>query len=279
MRQDFQYQTKAGHSIDLSLYGVDSFGERPCILYLHGFKAYKDWAFVPFMASHFVEQGYNCLCFNFSHNGIGADGETFTDFAAFEQNTFSLELSETLEVIHLLAHTDFFGRYLSKPIGLVGHSRGGGLALLAGQQSRDIKAVCSWAAISKFNRYNKAQKEQWKRQGYLEVKNSRTGQIFRLGRKLLDDVEKNHRKHLNVQQAVRDLNKPLLLVHGATDETVPYFEGEELNIFSDPSMSQMSLIPGGTHTFGTKHPFEGSTPAFDLVLKQTTNFFNTHLSP
>ncbi|MEL7532767.1 MAG: prolyl oligopeptidase family serine peptidase [Bacteroidota bacterium] len=278
MRQDFQYQTKAGHSIDLSLYGADSFGQVPCILYLHGFKAYKDWAFVPYMAEHFASQGISCLTFNFSHNGIGADGETFTDFDAFEQNTFSLELTEALEVIHLLAHTDFFGRYLSKPIGLLGHSRGGGIALLAGQKSRDIKAVCSWAAVSKFNRYSKAQKEQWKRQGYLEVKNSRTGQIFKLGRKLLDDVEKNYRKHLNIQHAVREMKKPLLLLHGAADETVPYFEGEELNIFSDPSLSQLNLIPDGTHTFGTKHPFAGSTPAFDLVLDQSTAFFQTQLN-
>ncbi|MEL6590820.1 MAG: prolyl oligopeptidase family serine peptidase [Bacteroidota bacterium] len=277
MRQDFQYQTQEGHSIAISLYGADSFGTKPCLLYAHGFKAFKDWAFVPYTAVYFVKQGFSFACFNFSHNGIGPDGESFTELEAFSQNTFSRELAETKEIIHLLAHTDFFGRYLSKPIGMLGHSRGGGIALLAGQQSRDIKAVSSWAAVSKFNRYAKAQKEQWRKQGYLEVKNSRTGQVLRLGRKLLDDVEKNHRKHLNIQQAVREMKKPLLLIHGAKDETVPYFEGEELNIFSDPRLSQFSLIPDGTHTFGTKHPFVGSTPAFDMVLSQTASFFQTHL--
>jgi pimeloyl-ACP methyl ester carboxylesterase len=277
MIRDYRYTSKKGHTLNLTLYGADSFGDHPCLIYLHGFKGFKDWGFVPHAGEFFARNGFSFLAFNFSHNGIGADMQSFTELEAFKQNTFSLEVEESMEIIHLLAHTDFFGRYLNHSLGLIGHSRGGGLALLSASENRDVKATCTWSAVSRFDRFSKEDRANWRQQGYREVVNSRTGQVFQMGLDMLNDIEKKGKTKLNILEAVRKLAKPLLIVHGEKDETVPYFEAEELNIFADPMQTKLQLIPQTGHTYGTKHPFEGSNPSFDMVLETTLDFFRKNL--
>ena len=67
---------KKGNVLNLTLYGADSFGDHPCLIYLHGFKGFKDWGFVPHAGHFFARNGFSFLTFNFSHNGIGPDGHT-----------------------------------------------------------------------------------------------------------------------------------------------------------------------------------------------------------
>jgi uncharacterized protein len=277
MVQQYTYATREGNELPISLYGGEDFGQRPAILYLHGFKGFKDWGFVPYAARYFVEQGFSFVAFNFSHNGIGEDGKTFSEVAKFERNTFSLELGEAQEMVRMLAHTNFLGADLRHPLGLLGHSRGGGQAILTGRSSPEVKAVATWAAVSTFDRYSKEAKEAWRKRGYHEVANSRTGQVFHLSPILLDDLEARGSSTLNILEAVRELNKPLLLIHGQADETVPYFEAEQLNIFAEPRLTTLSLIPKVGHTFDTRHPFDQSNEAFDRVLEQTAAFFRENL--
>ena len=278
MIQEYQYKTEKGHLIRISRFGEKEFGQRPCILYIHGFKGFKDWGFVPHMAESISSAGFDVITFNFSHNGIGEDGQNFTELEAFSNNSFSLEREEAIEMIRLVAFSDFFGGHLLKPLGLLGHSRGGGIALLAAAASEEVRAVCTWASVSTFDRFSKAQIEAWRKKGYHEVVNSRTGQVFKLGQNMLKDVEKNLRKKLNILEATRQLGKPLQIVHGQTDETVPYFEAEQLNIFADPMTSDLRLIPNGSHTFGAKHPFEEETVPLRLAIDVTIDFFTQQLS-
>ncbi|MEZ4849881.1 MAG: dienelactone hydrolase family protein [Bacteroidia bacterium] len=109
--------------------------------------------------------------------------------------------------------------------------------------------------------------------GYQEVKNSRTGQVFKLGLELLDDIEKNGKSRLNILKNVRELKKPLLVLHGQEDETIPFFEAEHINVYADVRQTTLRLIPNAGHTFGAKHPFEGSNPALDELLELTYEFF------
>jgi len=39
-------------------------------VYVHGFKGFKDWGFVPYIGETFASKGFAFLTFNFSHNGI-----------------------------------------------------------------------------------------------------------------------------------------------------------------------------------------------------------------
>ena len=141
---DVRYTTRKGHIIRMTLYGAEApFGQRPSILYCHGFKGFKDWGFVPAAGRHFAKAGFHFIAFNFSHNGLADDPEAFSAPEKFKANTHSLEVEECLELIHQICHTDLLGRPLDLPLGLLGHSRGGGVALLAGQQSQNVKAVCT----------------------------------------------------------------------------------------------------------------------------------------
>ena len=277
MIKNFEFTTKSGNELPITLYGTESFGQGPCVLYIHGFKGFKDWGFVPHTGKYFAEKGLSFVAFNFSHNGIGADMLNFTELEKFKHNSLSLELEESLEMIHLLAHTDFFGKYLNYPLGLLGHSRGGGMAILAAERAREIKALCTWAAVSTFERFSKQDIQAWKKHGYTEVKNSRTGQVMQLGTEMLKDIEKHCKKKLHVLNAAKRMEKPMLILHGQHDETVPYFEAEHLNIYSKPEYSNMRLIPETGHTFGASHPFKESNPGLDAVLEQSVEFFKEKL--
>lgn len=277
-KKDFTHTTKDGFPLHLTLYGADQFGQQPCILYLHGFKGFKDWGFVPYAGHYFAQEGLSFLTFNFSHNGIGEDMQTFSESGMFEKNTFSREVRETIEVVELMMRTNFFGNDFHHKLGLLGHSRGGGIALLAAEQLGECSAVTTWSAVSTFDRYDKKERQQWRKRGYKEVKNKRTGQVFRMGKPMLEDIEKNAKGSLNILAATKNLNKPLLILHGHEDETVPYYEAETINVYADPHNSRMRLIPAAGHTFGAQHPFTESTQELDLTLELTRDFFLKHLA-
>ena len=73
------------------------------------------------------------------------------------------------------------------------------------------------------------------------------------------------------------MEKPLLVVHGQSDETVPFYDAEQINIYAKPSLCRIRLIPNAGHTFGAKHPFQQSTKELTLALELTTSFFNETL--
>lgn len=277
MRKDFSLKTSLGNTINCSLYARLPFGEQACVIYVHGFKGFKDWAFVPYVAQQFVEAGFAFLAFNFSHNGIGEDMLSFTEESKFEKNTYSLEVSEVQEVIKATCHTDFFGGKAHAGLGLLGHSRGGGMSLLATARQAEIQAVCTWASISSVDRYSKAYMQEWEKKGYTEVVNSRTGQVLRMGENMFKDIKKNGKKSLHILNAVRDINRPFLIIHGQNDTSVPPHEAEQLSIFADASQSQMRMIPNANHTFGAVHPFQQSTEELDLAIGYAQDFFRQHL--
>ena len=224
MKQDFSYSTQEGHPIQITAYGADRFGEQPCLVYVHGFKGFKDWGFVPYAGEYLSKQGFSFISFNFSHNGIGADPQAFTELDKFEANTYLREVQELGEIIHLCLHTDFFGVYLKHKLGLIGHSRGGGVALLGANNTPDVSAVTTWASISTVERYNKQEREAWRKLGHTEVINSRTKQVFRLGMEMLHEIERYGKTKLNILKAVQELECPLLLLHGKEDESVPFLK-------------------------------------------------------
>ncbi len=275
---DLTYHTKAGNPIRATLYGSPLEGQKPCIIYTHGFKGFRNWGFVPHAGEFFASHGYAFLAFDFSHNGIGEDGETFSELGKFEQNTFLTEVSELDEIITQVAHTNWLGSDLKGKIGLVGHSRGGGISLLAAQNRKEIQAVATWASVSTLDRYDKATKQTWRQKGYHEVMNSRTGQTMRMGLPMLNELERFANTKLNVLSAVQNLQRPLLIVHGHNDETVPFYEAEQLNIYGSPELTHLRLIPGANHTFGATHPFQKESPTLKLLLESTLAFFDQHLA-
>lgn len=250
----------------------------PVVLILHGFKGFASWGFFPHVASTLAEAGYVAVRINFSHNGVEGMSGDATRLDLFELNTFSREVAETRQVVEAIASGDLLNDLIGEvgPLALLGHSRGGGIAPLAAVDSPDVEALVTWSAVSTFDRYSDRQKERWRRDGFLEAKNARTGQIMRLGKELLEELEREP-ENLDICNAVRRLNRPLLLVHGEVDLSVTVENARRLYDCSDPEQTEIALIPRTGHTFGAVHPFAGVTPALGEAFRTTLTFFGRHL--
>lgn len=277
MNKDFVLNTKNNNKIRITSYGYENIESAPCLIFVHGFKGFKDWGFWPYSGNFFAEKGFFVLTFNFSHNGVGDNLTEFTELDKFANNTFSLELEELNEIIDAYLN-NFFGKKGNIQLGIVGHSRGGGDSLLVSSKRKEIVAVALWASVANFERYSKRQAKEWRKNGFFEVLNSRTNQMMRMNVSLLDDIEKNKDGSLNLENAARNLNKPLLIVHGEQDLSVKIEEGERIYNWSNKQLTEFHKIKATGHTFDIVHPFEGSNPKFDSVLECTLNFFNKHLN-
>jgi dipeptidyl aminopeptidase/acylaminoacyl peptidase len=277
MSKDFILNVQNGDVLRVTAFGIEHINSAPCLILVHGFKGFKDWGFGPYVGDYFSKQGFFVLTFNFSHNGVGDSLTEFVELDEFAENTFSLEMDELKELI-LAYDFGFFGDSSNKGIGLIGHSRGGAISLLVGSESDDVKAVCAWSTVSDFDRYTARQKDEWKKRGYIEILNTRTKQRMKLNVSLLEDIENNKEGSLNIELAVKNLNKPMLIVQGKNDLAVPVKEAEKLYDWSNKDLTELHIIPATGHTFDIKHPFEGSNKKFDTVLSKTNNFFKTNLN-
>ncbi len=277
MNKDFTYTTRQNNEISITVYGVEKWGQQPCILYIHGFKGFKDWGFVPYIGEKFAANDFCFVCFNFSHNGIGEDKTVFSELNKFAQNTLSLEVSEAKEMIQLCVASKLFGDFNDKPIGVLGHSRGGGISILATSENPDVAALTTWASVCTFERYEKQLKADWRTKGYIDVPNIRTGQIFSMNTPFLEDIEKNAKTSLSVLNHVKNLHKPLFIIHGDRDTCVPFFEAEQLNVYAYPNTTQYYLIANADHTLGATHPFVGTTPHLEDALARSIAFFQKNL--
>jgi uncharacterized protein len=279
MVQHFPYHSERGFTMGLSLYGSNLPPSAPCVLHLHGFFGFKDWGFIPYVGSRFAAAGIRYLAMNFSHNGIGTHPEEFTELDRFRNNTFSLEREEALEILDKYSRGKLFGAQPGMKLGVLGHSRGGGIALVAFANHPKVQAVCTWASISTFARYPKAIIEAWKKRGYHEVTNGRTGQVLRLDWNLHEDLMAHIHDTLDIRGAVAASDKPLCFVHGDGDEAVPAADSRALFEWAENARAEMHIIPGADHVFGARHPFKGTHPHLEDALGHTLNFFTRHLNP
>lgn len=277
MSEDFILNVQNNNVLRITAFGIENIDNAPCLIFVHGFKGFKDWGFGPFIGDYFSKKRFFVLTFNFSHNGVGDNLTDFVELDKFANNTFSLEMDELKELI-LAYDFGFFGNTSKQGIGLIGHSRGGAISLLVGSESDDVKAVCTWSAVSNFNRYTNRQKDEWREKGFIEILNTRTKQKMRLNVSLLEDIENNKEGSLNIEQAVKNMNKPLLIVQGKNDLAVPVNEAEKLYDTSNKELTELLIIPATGHTFDVKHPFDGSNNKFDTVLDNTNKFFETNLN-
>jgi len=164
----------------------------------------------------------------------------------------------------------------SERIGLVGHSRGGGLSLLYAHSDPRIKALITWSAISTVHRYTDEVRKQWKRDGYIEIENQRTLQTMQVGIELLNDCEKNKAK-LDILAIVEDLDIPTLIIHGDSDEAVPVGEAYSIYDHLGSTEKELIIIEGGTHTYGAQHPMSSTPEHLQSVFDLTESWFDRFL--
>ncbi len=253
-------------------------GCRPTVVVCHGFKGFMEWGFFPPLAELLVERGFTVIRFNFSGTGMHPGDDLVTRLEAFRDATYSQDVVEVLRIL-AAAGTEIAADHIDPDhLALLGHSRGGGAALLAAAHPRwrdRLQALVTWAAVSTFDRFGDEIKTEWRRDGILPIVNGRTGQELPLGLATLADVEE-HREELDLPGAAGRRRAPWLIVHGSDDETVPAVEAEALDRHA-ADLRELRLVAGANHTFGARHPFLGPTPHLIEAMNATQTWLRRHL--
>lgn len=254
--------------------------KKPIIIFTHGFKGFKDYGAWDLVAKEFAENGFAFIKYNLSHNGTTLDQPTdFADLEAFGNNNFSKELDDLGTVIDWVANGDVgipINELKRRKIYLIGHSRGGATTLLKAAEDSRIKKFSTWAGVSSLEGYwaNEEAVAYWKKQGVHYVVNGRTKQEMPLYFQLYKDYKKN-KKRLSLERNIPKINAKGLIVHGMSDETVPW---RSAKIIADNNPKFKSLfIAGMEHGLGAKHPWEEEKLPSQLkhVVKKCMAFFNS----
>ncbi|WP_312901616.1 alpha/beta hydrolase family protein [Chryseobacterium taichungense] len=225
--------------------------ELPLVIFVHGYKGYKDWGAWNLMAEKFAKAGFFFVKFNFSHNGTTiAEPHTFADLEAFGNNNYSKELSDLGVVIdHFSQHE----KVDDHKIILIGHSRGGGISIIKTYEDERINGLITLASVDSLDRFPKNEAfEQWKREGIYYVVNGRTKQEMPHYYQFYEDYEKDiHR--FDVERATEMAKAHFLIIHGTHDESVSVKNAEHLHLLHPNS--ELYLIEDADHTFGAKEPW------------------------
>lgn len=226
--------------------------EAPLVVFVHGFKGFKDWGSHNFVAHYFAKHGFRFLKFNFSHNGTTPEHPLdFVDLEAFSDNTFSIELEDLKLVIDFAANGANFMPV--KTVSLIGHSMGGGISIIKAAEDERVAKLITWASVADFhNLWPKEAETQWRLANVLHFPNSRTNQQMPIKATLLDDLDQNQ-KRLNILLATAEVKQPWLIVHGDADPTVNISQALELN--RKQPKSDLVVAPGANHTFNSNHPY------------------------
>jgi pimeloyl-ACP methyl ester carboxylesterase len=252
--------------VDVRAAGRES--PRPAVVIVHGFKGFKDWGLWPALADRLARAGFSAITFNLSGSGVDDTGAfVFPD--RFGHNTYSAELQDLRRVADALA-SGGLGVAPPTAVGLFGHSRGGGIAVIHAATDARVRVLVTWAAISTVNRWSAEARAQWRAAGATEVRNTRTGEVLPQYTDVLDDVERNAQQ-LDIQAAASRVTVPWLLVHGTADEAVDAAEGGRLAAAAPHA--RFLAIEGAGHTFGAVHPWRGAPPELEQLMDTTVAFF------
>lgn len=239
---------------DKIIYGDITFDDKntnaPLVIFVHGFKGFKNWGAHNLVARYFAQNGFRYLKLNLSHSGVNAAYPyDVTDMDSFAKNTISKEMLDTdLVINYALQNLDVNEVYL------IGHSRGGGIGILQAANNPNIKALITWSAIADFSSlWNKQSKEEWRKTGKIEVINTRTQEKMPLNISLLEDFEAN-KQTFDILDAAKRINIPWLIVHGDDDVIVPFETAQKLS--NSNKDSRLIKIEGANHVFGASHPYQ-----------------------
>jgi dienelactone hydrolase len=245
------------------------------IIFCHGFKGFRRFGFFPNLARAAAQRGFAAVTVDFSRNGMGADGaDDFSAMHLFTEHTHTRNLDEIRRVIDVVER----GALLDRParrIGLFGHSRGGGEAVLTAAEDPRVHALVTWAAIAKVDRWTPEQVAAWSAGGTVEIENARTRQMMPIGPGYWRDLEAN-RARLDILAAAARVTVPWLIVHGDADTSVPVDEGRQLFEAAGES-TELLVVEAADHGFNGKHPYAGATPELRIAADATLDWFDTHL--
>ncbi|HZO47519.1 MAG TPA: bifunctional alpha/beta hydrolase/OsmC family protein [Xanthobacteraceae bacterium] len=201
---------------------------RAYALFAHCFTCGKNVVAAKRIADALTALGIAVLRFDFT--GIGSsEGE-------FANTTFSSNVDD------LIAAADHLRKTRQAPALLIGHSLGGAAVLAAADAVAEARAVVTIAAPSDPGHVTHLFKDQLDaigEQGEVEV--ALAGRPFRIRREFLADIAQQ-----KLTERIAKLNKPLLIFHSPTDDTVGIENASDIFLAAKHPKSFISLT-GADH--------------------------------
>jgi alpha/beta superfamily hydrolase len=196
------FQSATGAKLAARLDTPDTGEPGAYALFAHCFTCNKNYKAMAHISRALAEAGMAVLRFDFT--GLGESEGDFAD------TNFSSNVAD------LVAAADFLAGQFEAPKILIGHSLGGAAVLLAAAHIPSSRAVVTIAApgqtaplAQRLARANPALEAR----GEAEINIG--GRRFTIKKQLLDDLERTR-----MQEAIRDLNRALLILHSPQDQTI-----------------------------------------------------------
>ncbi len=209
MEKKIEFEGSQGHKLAARLDLPD--GEiKAYALFAHCFTCTKD-----IFAAGRIAVALNALniaVLRFDFTGLGAsEGE-------FENTNF------TSNVQDLIKAADYMRENLEPPTIIIGHSLGGAAVLVAANDIPEIKAVATVAApaaASHVAHHFEESRAEILEKGVAEVKLA--GRPFKIQKQFIEDIESQM-----MDEHIRKLKKPLLVMHAPLDQTVGIENAEHI---------------------------------------------------
>jgi esterase/lipase len=249
----------------------------PLVIIINGHNGFYNYGMFPFLQEALAHHNISSYSFNFSHGGIKGDADYFEDLTNYEKNCMRLEVEDVMCVLHNL-HTGKFDNHAG--LFLLAHSLGGVPLIFSAKKAQDENIVLNGnvlvSAVKQLNFWPQEMVDEWKQNKVYYKKNNRTKQLLPQGEEFLEEVLQSDSKW-NVENEIKKLTQPILILHGENDEAIPEEHGRRLFEWARLAnkKSFLKIIPGATHTYNTKHPFEGTTQQLEEMIDSTVMFIQS----
>ncbi len=203
------------------------------VLFAHCFTCNKNLLALKNISKSLTSNGFGVLRFDFT--GLGESEGNFAD------TNFSGNVED------LVAAADYLRKTYKAPGLLIGHSLGGAAALIAASEITSIKAIATIAAPSNpvhVKNLLRSNIEEINLKGKAVVNIG--GRDFTIKKQFLEDLERK-----TLPQIVKELRKPILILHSPQDQIVGIKNAEEIYVAAHHPKSFISL-DGADHLLSNK---------------------------
>lgn len=192
-------------------------------LFAHCFTCNKNLGAVRNISRALTSKGFGVLRFDFT--GLGESEGDFSD------TNFSGNVND------LIAAAEFLATNYKSPSLIIGHSLGGAASIFAASEIDSVEAIATVGAPSNPRHVKhlfQSSLEEINANGLAKVRLS--GRDFTIKKQFIDDLESK-----SLSQTVKEMRKPLLVLHSPQDDTVGIKNAEEIYIAAHHPKSFVSL--------------------------------------
>jgi len=209
-----------------------------CVLLLHCFLCTKEHRVIRNLSQSLEGKGLASMRFDFAGNGQSP--------GKLQEQTYTRMLIQVRAVVDHLQSRGF------KRIGIAGHSLGAMLSLLYAGSDERIKSVAFISGSSEASRVRAVFPPEVVREAEEKGDSLATiyGKELRLTRDFILDTER-----YNVGLAVSSLKRPILIIHGSSDEVIPFYHARQLFAWAQEP-KQIIPFKGADHQFRNREDLE-----------------------